>query len=523
MNFFQRLRAQAADFWAGLGTARRLLLVAVTVGVLFALGAVAYLQSATTGGYVTLFGDLPLDQAGAVDTRLTALGIPHRLEAAGSRITVPEDRLAQARVALAAENLPSGGGRGYELFDETSIGATPFVQNVNYQRALQAELARSIMQLDPVQSARVLVARPDPSPFVRDQRPPTASVVIRLKPRTALSPSTAASIVSLVARSVEGLKPENVTVVDSNGRLLSDPHAGEREDVPAAQIEYRRELENHLAQKAEEMLARSLGPGRAVVRVSTDVNFQKLKEHRETYSPDERVASAERTTSTKTTAGPARGVVGAASNVARAGATLGGGGGGGGGQSTEEVIQTDYLVSRTVRDLEDRMGAVTRLTVAVLADLSPAEGQPAGPTLTLEDAQEIVKQAVGFRTGRDEIKVSNVKLAALPSAPEPDEEAARIARLQAYVSLARNVCLAIAVVLALAVPLLLLLRRRRPLPAPVPPPPEETAARAAEARRQAMLDRFADMARSDPDRLARSFGMLIGTPTAPATPAAAGR
>src|SRR5262249_42757446 len=152
---------------------------------------------------------------------------------------------------------------------------TPFTEHVNYLRALQAELARTIMQIDPVTAARVHIVRPDPSPFIREQKPTTASVMLRLRPGSTLSRNIAAGIVSLVSRSVEGLTPDNVTLVDANGRLLSDPHAAEGGSM-GPQMEYRRELETYLATKAEGMLAQVLGAGRAVVRVTADINFQRL-------------------------------------------------------------------------------------------------------------------------------------------------------------------------------------------------------------------------------------------------------
>ncbi|HEX4612122.1 MAG TPA: flagellar basal-body MS-ring/collar protein FliF, partial [Urbifossiella sp.] len=397
MDALRKLLAQLQTYWRGLGLARRAGIAVAVVGVLAALGAVVYFSPGTR--YQTLFSDLAPEDAAAIRTALTGANIPFRLETGGTVVGVPEERFAEARVAVGAAGLPNRGGRGYELFDENTLTMTPFVQSVNYQRALQAELARSIGQIEPVQSARVLIARPEPTPFVRDQRPPTASVVLKLKPGGAMSRQVGSGIVSLVARSVEGLKPENVTVVDSAGRLVSDPHAGNRDSLAAPQLEYRQQLEAYLATKAEDMLNRHLGPGRAVIRVSADVNFQKMKEHRETYSPDGRVAAAERLTTSKTTGGSARGgVVGAASNVARAGGPLGGGGGGGGGGgSSDEVIQTDYQLSRIIQDVEDGMGGVTRLTVAAMLDLSAPEG---GTAITPADAQEIVKQAIGFRTGR---------------------------------------------------------------------------------------------------------------------------
>ncbi len=500
MEPLRRLLTQMREYWAGLGLARRVLLVAATLGVMAAVGAVAYLSQTE---YVPVYRDLAPDEAGAMRTTLTAQTIPVQLSSDGTAVLVPKERLAEARVALAGAGLPARGGKGYELFDETSLMTTPFVQSVNYQRALQAELSRSISQLESVQSARVLIAKPEPSPFVRDTRQPTASVVIKLKPGAVMSRPTAASVVSLVARSVEGLKPENVTVIDSGGRLLSDPHAGDRDSLPTPQLEYRRELEAYLAEKAEKMLAQHLGPGRAVVQVSADINFQHLKESQRTYTPDGRVAKTERTQTSKTTGSGPRGVAGAASNVARVGGAAPGAGGSGS-TSQEETIQTDYALSETVRDLEDRMGAVTRLSIAALVDLTPqGEGQT---VISAADASEIIQRAIGFRTGRDEVKVTNAKLTGPLGPAEPDETLVKLQRFQAYVGLARNICLALAGFLVVLIVALLALRRRR-VPEPVAP-----AAPSEEERRRADLDRLVEMARTDPERVAAVFRAMLGAP-----------
>lgn len=502
MDVLRRLLAQLQTYWAGLSRVRKLAIIVAAVGVFAALAAVAYLSPGAD--YQPLYPDaLSAEELSQITTRLTALSIPNKLNSSGTMVLVPEDKRAQAKVALAAEGLPNRGGKGYELFDETSLTTTPFVQNVNYQRALQAELGRSIMQLEPVQFARVLIARPEPTPFVREQRPTTASVVLKLKPGASMSRVTAASIVSLVARSVEGLKPENVTVVDSGGRLLSDPHAGDRDNLPTPQLEYRRELETYLSTKAEEMLAHHLGAGRAIIRVSADINFQQIKERRKTIYPDEKALMAERLTTAKNTPSTSRGVAGAASNVPRATAGVSGSSAGAS-ASSEEVTQADFNYSESVREMEDRMGAVTRLSVAALVDLSsPGEG---GKVISAEDAQAIIQQAVGFKTGRDEVKLSNVHLGGEIGPPEPDAELVRLQRIQTYVSLARNVCLALAVVLALAFVPLLLLRRRRPAPTPA------EGATTPEERRRAGINRLAGLARDEPERVAEVFRLLVGAP-----------
>lgn len=499
MEALRRLLAQMREYWAGLGLARRALVVTAAVGVVAAVGAVAYLSGTT---YVPVYRDLAPDEAGAMRTTLTGQNIPVQLAPDGTAVLVPQERLAEARVALATAGLPTRGGKGYELFDETSLMTTPFVQSVNYQRALQAELSRSITQLESVQSARVLIARPEPSPFVRDQKQPTASVIIKLKPGATMSRASAASIVALVARSVEGLKPENVTVVDSGGRLLSDPHAGDRDSLPTPQLEYRRELEAYLAEKAEKVLAQHLGPGRAVVQVSADINFQHLKETSKTYSPDGRVVRTERTQTSKSTGTGPRGVVGAASNVARAGGTVSGASGAGS-SSQDETIQTDYALSETVRDIEDRMGGVTRLTVAALVDLTP---QGEGPVISAADASELIQRAIGFRTGRDEVKVTSAKLTGPIGPTEPDETLTNLQKVQAYVGLARNISLALAAFLVVLIVALLAFRRRRVLePAPAP-------GRSEGDRRKADLERLVEMARSDPERVAAVFRAMLGAP-----------
>src|SRR5581483_5451238 len=176
MNGLQRWLTQLRDAWTGLSRPRRVAAVALAVVAAVAVAAFAWLSAGSE--YRVLFSNLPADEAGAITAKLQAQGVPYRLDGSGTSILVPEDRLAATRVALAADGVAvRGAGKGFELFDDAPLGMTPFVQSVNYTRALQGELARSIAQLEPVAGARVIIARADPTPFVRDQRPTTASVV----------------------------------------------------------------------------------------------------------------------------------------------------------------------------------------------------------------------------------------------------------------------------------------------------------------------------------------------------------
>jgi flagellar M-ring protein FliF len=514
MEPLTRIWNQARAYWGGLSGVVRGLIVTATVLAAVAVGVFAYLNQPGDG--VPLFPErLPEEEVSAVTAVLESKGIKYTL-ADSHTIKVPKEQLAKARVLLAGEGLPArGGGKGYELFDQSNPLRTPTEIQVSMTRALQGELARSIMQIESVASARVIIARPDPTPFLRDQRPTTASVVLKLKPNATFSKGHAASVVQLVSKSVDGLKQENVTVVDSTGRLLSDPRAGEKDDLSQGLVDQRRELEHHLAQKAQEMLTAHLGPGRAVVQVSADLNYQKVKEQQTTYPKDGGVPRAERIINSKSAGGSRGGIAGAGSNVRQASAT-----GGAGGSSTEETIQTDYDTSRMVREMEERMGAVTRLTVAALVDLTPpaaADGQPAPKTISVADAEAIIQNAVGFKTGRDSVKVVNERLGGPPQAvADPDEETANIQRMAAYVELARNISLAVAVAMAIGVlGLLGLLLMRKPkttatAATATTAPAAGAPAATPEQRRQELLERFIETTRNDPGRTASVFGLLLG-------------
>src|SRR6185437_6957182 len=247
-----------------------------------------------------------------------------------------------------------------------NVGMTPFLQHVNLDRALQAELAKTIMQVEPVLQARVHLVRPEPTPFVREQKPATASVVLKLKPGAVLPRNTAQGIVALVSRSVEGLSPEQVTLVDTNGHVLSETHG----DTPApvtTQMEYRREMETYLSHRAEEMLSQVLGPGRAVVRVTAEVNFQHQKTKKETYDPEQRVLVKETITNRKSSTGaPAnRGAAGAISNLPGKSKSA---------SSTtahhsndnEENTDSEWRATKIELEMEEGRGNVERLTVAAL-------------------------------------------------------------------------------------------------------------------------------------------------------------
>lgn len=495
MRFFQQLLQQLTTVWQGTSVAGRIGFAVLTAICIGAIGGVGYWASQPD--YRVLFSGLAPEDAGAVTNKLQAQGIPFQLSAGGTTISVPAALAQQARVDLAVAGLPAGGVKGYELLDESPLGVTPFLQHVNYGRAMQAELAKTVMQLEPVEFARVHIVRPEPTPFVRDQKPTTASVVLKLKPGTTLNRHVAAGIVSLVAGSVEGLSADNVTILDTTGRVLSEPRGNKVSAAASSQLEHRREMEAYLASKAEEMLSHLLGPGRSIVRVTADINFKRVREKRENIDPESRVVTKERTTQKKSTAtSTARGSTGASSNTNRPVPADSGSTGTG---TNEEESESSYEFSKTVRDLEQPGGEIERLTIAAMVDLSPAGGDDAdkdATPITLTDVEDIVKRAVGFKPDRDEIKVTSVKLAgALPVATGEDEWLAAD-RWQRYEKIARHLSLGIAAIVALVLGRMVI-KRLQPVESVTVAGPETTGDRSR------MIEQLVSRAEQNPEVVAR--------------------
>jgi flagellar M-ring protein FliF len=487
MRFLRQLYEQLRAIYLGMSRTRRIFLLALTATCLIVLVALGIFAFQTD--YQVLYSGLSPEDAGVITAKLQSQGVPFRLNANGATILVPADRVSQLRVDFAAEGVPSK-GKGFEIFDEMNVGMTPFLQHVNLDRALQAELARTIMQVEPVVHARVHLVRPEQTPFVREQKPATASVVLKLKPGAVLSRSTAQGIVALVSRSVEGLNPEQVTLVDTSGRLLSE-NKGDTPAPVASQMEYRRELETYLSNRAEDMLSQVLGPGRAVVRVTAEVNFQHQKTKKESYDPEQRVLVKETITNRKSATGgqAVRPGAGASSNLpnrtpptAASGHQT---------NDNEENTDSEWRATKIEQEMEEGRGNVERLTVAALLDLSKSEGT-AGAGLSVADAEEIIKQAVGFKKGRDEIKVSDLKLASGSTLENVEAEYQAAQRMRWYLSLARNVSLSVTALVALMMGWLYIRRTR---PKDHAPPP------AAESPSQDEV--LEELLREDPQRLAK--------------------
>ncbi|RMG59364.1 MAG: flagellar M-ring protein FliF, partial [Deltaproteobacteria bacterium] len=312
--------------------------------------------------YQVLYSNLTQEDASSVVMKLKEMRVPYRVE--GRTIYVPSDRVYDLRLQLAAEGVPQGGGVGFEIFDKPQIGVSEFVQKLNYRRALQGELARTIRQLQEVEQCRVHIAIPERTIFDDSDRQPSASVVVRLKPGRSLTKEQVGSIVHLVSSSVEGLSPRNVTVVDSRGNLLSSPEEGEV-FLSEKQIEYQRTVSSYYEKKLQTMLENIVGKGKAIVRVSAAIDFTQQELTSEKVDPDTVAVRSEERTQEKSTGAVTGGIPGVLSNepgvspaaTASNAATS---------QNQRERIE--YETSRSVTRTIKRGGEIKQISVAVLVD-----------------------------------------------------------------------------------------------------------------------------------------------------------
>ena len=457
---------QLKQLWSRQGSLGKMILGGATAVLALVVVAVGFWASQTN--YAVLYSGLPTEEAAAITQKLDSDKTSYKLSSDGTTILVPTENVQKTRMGLAVAGLLQGHEKGYELFDSMSVGATTMVQNVNYTRAIQGELARTIMTLEPVAHARVHIVQPEESPFVLRESLVTASVVIKTRPSVTLSRSATQGIVALVAGSVKGLTTDNVTVLDSDGHVLSEKKRSGPGAVSTDQLAYQSELESQLVSKAQDVLTRALGPGRAVVRVTADMSFRHVKQTSEKYDPEGKVVTHESVMSSKTTppAGP-RGPAGTASNIppaiaAAASAT--------GPSGSEEVIESKYAVSVVNLAQEELQETINRLTVAVML-IPPvsADDVPLKTSLGFspEEAGELVKRAIGFKDDRDQIQVSVAK----PAEAEVEAEAAidqqiiAVQNWQNYGNVAKASSLGVAALALLAIGLLSV--RGKPSPGPV--------------------------------------------------------
>jgi len=428
-----------------------------------------------------LYVNLAAEDAGAVMQKLKEEGVEYRVDEGGTVLRVPSAKVAELRLRMAAAGLPKTGRIGFELFDKNSFGLTEFAEQVNYRRAIEGELERSISALSEIQSARVHISLPKDSVFLESKQEAKASVVVTLRAGTKLAPQSGAAITYLVASAVDRLSPESVTVLDSRGALLIRPHK-QTVDLgsgqPEVDLEYRQQMERDLTLKISSTLEPLLGADKFRVGASVDVDFTSADQSEETYDPAKSAMVTAQKTEDITSASLQTGVPGTASNLPRPPARPAGSGSG----TTRKTENISYQTSRVIKRTKIPQGAVKRMSLAVLVDQNVRwEGKGAAAKRILEPPsaeklktiRDLVAAATGFTETRgDQLTVETLPFestlgleapsdAVPPGAPPVTQLPAWLQKLTKDMPKGLLIGIGLGALIILVAPIALLLRRRK--------------------------------------------------------------
>ena len=401
--------------------------------------------------YRILFSNIGERDGGSIISALDQMNIPYKFSESGGSILIPSDKVHEVRLRLASQGLPKGGGVGFELMENQKFGISQFAEQVNYQRGLEGELSRTIQSISAVQAARVHLAIPKPTVFVREELKPSASVLLNLYTGRSLDPVQIAGVQNLVAASVPNLAPASVTIIDQSGSMLSQLKSKLMDaGLDPVQLKYIREIEANAIKRVEDILSPILGPGNYRVQVAADVDFsqneQTAETHRPNTTPPDISIRSQQTSESASTMPSAQGVPGALSNqppvpatapltqpaVPGAGAPVGqtvpvpGQINAAGVQAqisnvgqpinTRKDSTVNYEVDRTIRHTKQAVGVIKRLTAAVVVNhRKDAKGsiKPL-PDPELKQINDIVKEALGFSQERgDSVSVANAPFTAI--------------------------------------------------------------------------------------------------------------
>lgn len=426
------IKAETAQGFSALPALRQLgLMVGLATSVALGVAVVLWSQEPS---YSLLYGSLSDKDSAEVMDALQQVSIPYKVDESTGAVMVPSGQVHQARMKLAGEGLPRGSGVGFELLqNEQELGTSQFVEQARYQRALEVELARSMIQLNNVRNARVHLAIPKRSVFIRDQQMPSASVVLDLYPGRTLQEGQVSSIVHLVAASIPNLTPEKVTVVDQEGTLLTRQFGDRTMALTSSQFEYARRLEETYVRRIEDLIEPIVGPGRVRAQVAADIDFTRSEQTRESYNPEAAALRSEEVVQETNGSGAgAQGVPGALTNQPPEGGSAEpakaegeSGAAEAAPTSSHRRAVRNYELDKTISHTRSAAGRIERLSVAVLVDdrqTRAANGAMERTPLTekeLEQVTGLVKDAVGFDDERgDTVNVINSAFQE-PAAPVP--------------------------------------------------------------------------------------------------------
>ena len=359
-----------------------------------------------------LYANLPEEDAAAIVDELQTKQIPYELSAQGRTIRVPADRVHETRLELASKGLPQGGEVCMEIFEEPALGMTEFVQKLNYQRALQGELTRTISTLEVIDTARVHLVIPEEKVFFKDKPKGKASVTVKMKAGRSLTEAQVQGIVHLVSSSVQGILPENVAVVDAKGNMLTGALGTSLEAIISDNnFKFKRKLEKNLEEGIHNMLEDALGHGKVIARVTADLNFDQVERTEETFDPNSQVVRSEqRNTEAVIGAVPPGGVPGVQA-LLPTGQNAPGGPGTAAKRNNEKQV-LNYEINKVVRRVSKPTGEIKKLSISVMIDgvLDENGDYKARTQEEMATYLDLVKSAAGFDADRgDIVKVENVQ------------------------------------------------------------------------------------------------------------------
>jgi flagellar M-ring protein FliF len=403
------------NFLAHLSVKQRISIAAVAV--LVAVGIYAFVRHQREADFRPLFTGVPAEDAAAIVQKLKETGVEYRLAENGT-VSVPSARLPELRLAMAAAGLPKTGRMGFELFDKTNLGATEFTEHINYRRALEGELERSVMSLAEVEQARVHLTFPKDSVFLDAQQPAKASVMVKLRPGARLEKRNVQAINHLIASAVEGLSPDNVSVLDMNGNLLGRPKTAAELDSPELTetgLEYRRKIESDLLAKVNNALEPLLGPDRFRAGVSVECDFSGAEQSEELFDPSRSVMLSSQRSEDTTLGATSAGVPGTPSTLPRP-VSRPSAGSKGMSRVSENIT---YQTSRTVTKTRLPAGAIRRMSLAVLVDqeLSWQRDRTGVKRVLIPPSAEklkAIRDLVAGITGFDEKRGDQIAVETLP-------------------------------------------------------------------------------------------------------------
>jgi flagellar M-ring protein FliF len=385
MAAFEGIGNKIMMLWFGMTGAQRLVLVCMAAALIISVLVFGlWIQKPDLAVLAT---GIDLTSAGDVIKELDGKNVEYKVTDGGRTILVPREMVSELRVLLASTQTLGVGQAGYELFDNEKLGITEFAQKINLQRALQGELSRTITELKAVDRARVHIAIPKENVFLDEEKEPTASVVIKLKPGKSLTGDQIQGIANLVSFSVEGLESGGVSIVDDNGNILKGS-TNDMEAATSAQLEEQRTIEQYLSNKAETLLAKIVGSGHARVAVNADLNWEQMEQTKEYYDPERSSVRSEQTNSSNSPTDNS--------------------------QSESSVL--NYELDKTIEHVLSAVGTIKQLSVSAFVDDAATVGddgaiayQPRSED-ELQKFNDIVRNAVGFDAGRgDKITVVNMR------------------------------------------------------------------------------------------------------------------